>query len=110
MSATKFWKLVCNTAIQTKALFGFKVAGACNFSLLWDTWFCGDSLGNHFYDYALVGCEVMDFISNGAWTILDSWPVEIKQKIITISVEDVSGVDWVGISKPSFKNFNSHFF
>ncbi|XP_020672498.1 uncharacterized protein LOC110092330 [Dendrobium catenatum] len=91
-------------------LEGWKVADACNFSMLWDPWFCGDSLGNHLYDAALVDCEVMDFISNGPWNLPDGWPVDIKQKILTISVEEVSGVDWAGISKPSFKTFTSHFF
>ncbi|XP_020688157.1 uncharacterized protein LOC110103692, partial [Dendrobium catenatum] len=52
----------------------------------------------------------MEFISNGAWILPDGWPLDIKRKILSISVEEVYGVDWAGFSKPSFKNFTSQFY
>ncbi|KAI0524434.1 hypothetical protein KFK09_003803 [Dendrobium nobile] len=90
-------------------LEGWKVAYACNFSMLWDPWFCGDCLGNCFFDANLVGCEVKEFISNGAWSLLDCLPSAIKHQILTISVEETYGVHWAGISKPTFMTFTSHF-
>ncbi|PKU80900.1 Putative ribonuclease H protein [Dendrobium catenatum] len=110
ISASKFWKGICDVASKIKTDITFSVGGNCNFSFNWDPWMDGLSLGDIAYDARLNFKMVDGFILNGVWALPDFLSPQLSAVVLNVPIQEHSGITWAGSVNPTFKSFCNLFY
>ncbi|KAI0498243.1 hypothetical protein KFK09_021484 [Dendrobium nobile] len=78
--------------------------------MIWDPWLKGISIA-HFSNIPMIADKsVNDFILDGQWQLPLSIPNALFAIINDISINEKSDFLWKGSSKPTFRDFLSHFY
>ncbi|XP_028548818.1 uncharacterized protein LOC114579172 [Dendrobium catenatum] len=111
--ATKFWKIICNTAVKIQDSVTFNVGSEnCLLSMLWDPWCLGKPLEEALSHISPSHTAVKDFIKGGVWDVPESWGFAAVNHIRKVPIINSSchTISWAGNDKACFKTFYLHYY
>ncbi|XP_028549775.1 uncharacterized protein LOC114579444 [Dendrobium catenatum] len=86
ITASKFWKLFCKTAVAIKPVVSLSVHHNSNLSFLWDPWCNNGSVAELTDSIRISHLWVGDFISSNGWNLPDYIPASIKSIISNLLI------------------------
>ncbi|XP_020683139.1 uncharacterized protein LOC110100086 [Dendrobium catenatum] len=115
VSASKIWKSICNTALQAKSCFNFKIVPNAPISLQWDHWFNKCTLLDHFGDVDLASLSdltIKDIMLNNSWVLPDNFSSQLCAVFAGIREIGCDGpyLLWKDRTSFCFKNFIVEFY
>ncbi|XP_020696711.1 uncharacterized protein LOC110109848 [Dendrobium catenatum] len=110
--ASKFWKLISDTAIRVKHLLKFHVTHSnCKLSMSWNPWVNGLSLANISSSLPPSNTMAREYIFNCCWVLKNDFPRQLIQLISSTPIVDCDiCASWTGKGTPNYKNFRKVFF
>ncbi|PKU87427.1 Putative ribonuclease H protein [Dendrobium catenatum] len=115
---SSYWKHISKVALLIKHCLNLRINPNCNFSICWDPWFFGKSLMElrnmdadciWMEDFKKAGTT--EIIRNGQWVLPFTWPVYIKNQILSVPISDTNpSCLWLNSGIVSNKIFSKEFF